>query len=388
MITIKEKVNCCGCGACQNVCPKQCISMIEDDEGFLYPIVDSNSCINCNVCDKVCPFGKEIKTTNKVINAYACAAKNTQLRKNSSSGAVFSLLAQYVLRRDGVVYGTQMNEDCTGAFVGKATSEHELLKLRGSKYLQSYMNTVYKEIYKNLEEGKLVLFSGTACQVNGLVKYLRKSYDNLICVDVICHGVPSPKLWKKYVAFTQKRMGKKIINVNFRSKIYDWKDYGVEEQFKGRRYYIPMGFHPYMIMFLKNYSLRPSCYKCKAKNSKKSDLTIGDFWGIERAVPEMNDGLGTSLVISRTEKGENLVDKIRAEALCKPCNYAVSVAENPAEYSSVYQPQKRSEFYKDMSKMSFDKLEKKYTPISKKRKIKIWIKNMSIVRKMTKFGYK
>ncbi len=212
-----------------------------------------------------------------------------------------------------------------------------------------------------MEEGRDVLFSGTACQINGLRKFLGNDYDRLICVDIICHGVPSPKLWDEYVSYMEKMKHTRIQSVNFRSKKNGWTGFGMSEKYSGTEIFIPRNEDPFMQMFLKNYSLRPSCYNCVAKKSKLSDLTIADFWGIDVIAPEMNDEKGTSLVIVRSEKGTELFKNISDEIVLKEVSYEDGVRFNHVDTGSVSKPERRDHFYKEFNELSFKELTKKYT---------------------------
>lgn len=320
---------------------------------------------------------------------YACYNKDKDVRLNSSSGAVFSSLAEYVLNRNGIVYGVTMSKDCYSAEFIAVTDSEGLTKLRGSKYLQAKVGDTFKKIRVGLQSGKLVLFTGTGCQVNGLKKFLGKDYDNLICMDVICHGAPSPALWKKYAEYQEKKNCGKLKGINFRCKDDSWTDFGMKEVLadiprgKAKQLYISKDIDPYMQMFLRDYCLRPSCYECAAKKEKMSDLTVADFWGIKEAAPEMNDGLGTSLVLIRTKKGQEIFDCIGCKMKLKEVTYESGVKRNPAEYKSCARPSQRDTFFDDMHTMSFEKLEEKYAAPIKyplktraKRKVKKIIKSM------------
>lgn len=276
-----------------------------------------------------------------LINSYACYSKDNDNRIKSSSGAVFSLLAEMVLMKRGIVYGVAMSDDCYSAGFVEVTDAAELKCLRGSKYLQASVGSTYNKVRENLQNGKLVLFSGTGCQVNGLKRFLGRDYDNLICVDVICHGVPSPKLWRKYVKHQEGVYDSKMVSVNFRCKDKGWSDYGVDETFMGDKvtsHYISKEAHSYMQFFLRNYCLRPSCYRCTARRNKLSDLTIGDFWGIDEVLPDMNDENGISLVLTRTQKGQETFDEIIPELIVSRTAYEDGVKKNPSEYESVCMP--------------------------------------------------
>lgn len=283
------------------------------------------------------------------MKTYAAYYDN-KIRIDSSSGGIFSLLASQC----DVVYGVAMTKDCYGCEFVRI--EGDIAPLRGSKYFQAKVGEIFKHVKEDLILGKRVLFSGTGCQINGLHMFLGKDYDNLITVDVVCHGVPSPKLWREYAKYQEDKYGK-LESVNFRCKDDSWIDYGIKEN----QLYISKDKDSFMRMFLGNYCLRPSCYECHAKHYKTSDLTIADFWGIEYVAQEMNDGKGTSLVITRTQKGQMLFDRIKREELkWKEVSYEDGIKENPSEYSSVVRPKERETFFEDLNMQSFEKMEKKY----------------------------
>lgn len=302
----------------------------------------------------------------KVKKVYACFNVDMDLKLKSSSGGIFFSLAEYVFERKGIVYGVAMTEDCYSAEFISVVDKSSLVKLCGSKYLQAKIGNTFKKVKQDLQTGRTVMFTGTACQINGLKNFLGKEYDNLICVDVICHGVPSAALWEKYVKNQEKKYNGKLIDINFRCKDKNWENYGLKETFENykennlKTIYVSRNEDSYMQLFLKDYCLRPSCYNCIVKNHKISDLTIGDFWGINDVASEMNDGMGTSLVIIRTNKGENVFDSISHKIKMKEVTYEQSVKYNTAEFNSVNCPIYRKKFYTDLKLMDFNKFEKKY----------------------------
>jgi len=328
------------------------------------------------------------------LKTYACYLKNDEIRMSSSSGAVFSALASYVFSLNGVVYGVAMTEDCYSAEFVSVTDENGLKKQRGSKYLQAKVGSTYKNVKHDLDTGKMVLFTGTGCQVNGLKNFLGKNYGNLICVDVICHGTPSPALWRGYAQHQEKTHGGKLKYINFRCKDDSWTDFGMKEAIrrvqsrKVRRKYISKDEDPFMLMFLRDYCLRPSCYECRAKENKLSDLTIADFWGIHNVAPEMNDNRGISLVLVKTERGAELFNQVCKNMEVKEVSYEDGVRNNPAEYRSAARPPQRDVFFSDMHNLSFDELTAKYAvpvKVPAKTKVKRKIKNM--VKKIVRGGY-
>lgn len=333
---------------------------------------------------------------NQIISAYAAYSINQSERCNSSSGGLFSLLAKTVLSQGGVVYGVAMSADCRQAEFIRIVNEVDLQYLRGSKYLQAHVGQTFKKVKNDLDAGNTVLFSGTGCQVNALKGFLCggrydeetivEKYHNLYCMDVICHGTPSPALWQEYVKYTEEQNGAKLVSINFRCKDDSWVDFGMKEiDEKHKQVYIPKDKDPYMLMFLRDYCLRPSCYECKAKEVKLSDITLADFWGIDKVAPEMNDGKGTSLVLVRTSKGKCLFQEIRNELKIKEVSYEDGVAGNPAEYRSVARPLERDCFFDDMHHLSFEELRMKYglpATVSFKRKVKAFVKKILISAKI------
>lgn len=313
----------------------------------------------------------------KPIKVYACFNKNEQLRSTSSSGAFFSLLSEQIMSMSGVVYGVAMANECKEAKFIRVTEKQDLAQLRGSKYLQASVGEAYKQVRMDLEKNIPVLFTGTGCQINGLKMFLGKNYDNLFCVDVICHGVPSPFLWKKYVEYVEAKNNALLIDINFRCKCNKRKDFEVKEiDAWHREIYMSKDVDPYMQMFIKNYCLRPSCYECMAKEMKMSDMTMGDFGGIEDIAPEMDDKKGISLVLVRTMRGSELWEKICGNLNIKEVSYEEGVRNNYVEYLSVMRPQQRQNFYLDMKEMNFEQLKNLYITVPFFKRLKIKVKSI------------
>lgn len=361
MINITDKTKCSGCSACLNICPKNAISMKEDEKGFRYPNIDYNACINCNLCEKVCPIinKKEIKNSPK---AYACYNKNEKVRMESSSGGIFSLLAEYILENNGVIYGAAFNDEWNVEHL-RIEKLDELYKLRTSKYLQSNIKNTYSLAKKDLDDDKIVLFTGTPCQVNGFISYLgNKIYDNLYTQDIICHGVPSPKVWKKYLDYRKKQDSESPVRINFRQKDDGWNLFALLLQYNNNTYKINHNNDLFMQAFLRNASLRDSCYDCSFKSkNRQTDITLADFWGVDNVISGFNDNKGTSLVIVNTDKGKKLFDKIEKEIVSKEVDFEESIKYNPSMYTSVKIPQKRDEFFENLDNFNFDELVKEYT---------------------------
>lgn len=359
MIDITNKEECCGCSACFNACPAKAIEMIEDEFGFKYPKVNKEKCTNCGLCDKVCPI-KENTENKNAINAYAVINKNDDVRMNSSSGGIFSLLAEEILNDNGVVFGVQFDEKfkVIHSYIDEV---NDISKFRGSKYVQSEIGNSYCKVKDFLISGRKVLFTGTPCQVEGLKSYLGKEYDNLYTQDIICHGVPSPKVWEKYKEYRKKQDKEEPNKINFRDKIDGWKLFNITFKYEKFLYNKNLREDLYLKAFLKDICLRDSCYACKfKKHNRISDITLADFWGIENIKPHLDDDKGTSLVITNSNKGRELFEKIANKVRFEEVNLDEAIKYNLAMIKSVSKHKNREKFFKDIDKMEFDKLMKKY----------------------------
>ena len=362
MIQIKDKKDCCGCSACVQKCPKQCISLKEDDEGFLYPVVDKEACIDCGLCEKVCPVLHQGEP-HKPLKVYAAKNQDEEIRRQSSSGGIFTLLAEKTIQEGGVVFGARFDENWEVKHDYTETIEG-LAAFRGSKYVQSRMEDNYRKAEMFLKQGRKVLFSGTPCQVAGLKRFLRKEYEHLLTVDFICHGVPSPGVWRKYLKETVARMCDKnsvstdpismedahVESISFRDKSSGWKKYsfaltlsatsrsGVKNTVSLCEVFPQNTF---MKGFLSDLYLRPSCYACAAKSGKSgSDITIGDLWGAPSIIGNEDDDKGTSLVLINKDRC-----KVDASLWMKEIDYQAALTYNPAIEQSVRIPKQRTTFY-------------------------------------------
>ena len=326
MSRLADRAVCCGCAACAQICPKHCISMQEDREGFLYPEMDSALCVDCGRCEKVCP-ALESERQMAAPKAYAAKANDETIRLSSSSGGVFSLVAEKVLKEGGVVFGCRMNDSLEAEHIC-VSSLQELDVLRGSKYVQSRVGDSFAEAKGFLTGGRRVLFTGTPCQISGLRAYLGRDYENLLTVEVICHGAPSPAVWKKYV---QDRFPG-AQRVKFREKREGWRNYHLQVNENSECY----RDNDYMRLFLDNATLRPSCHSCKSKSGRSgADITLGDFWGIENVMPDFDDDKGCSIVLVNTGKGEMALEGLDVEmaevdmSSAVACNQAYSHSVRP-----------------------------------------------------------
>ena len=360
MINIKDKSKCSGCTACMNKCPKDAIYMQEDENGFKYPIVDKEKCIECGLCERICPVLNNKNVLNKP-KAFACTNSDEEIRKNSSSGGVFTLIANYIIKRNGVVFGAAYDEefDLKHIYVEK---EKDLYKLRTSKYLQSYIGDMYKKAKSFLDEKRLVLFTGTPCQIEGLKAFLGKEYENLYTQDIICHGVPSPKVWRKYKEFRKIKDNDKPLNINFRNKDNGWHKFNLKFDYAEKSYYKNQTEDIYMKAFLSDLCLRDSCYACSFKKyNRLSDITLADFWGIETLKPELDDNKGLSLVIVNSDKGNNLLNSVKDNcAIFEEVDINAAIERNKSFIKSVHKNKYRQAFFDELDQQEFDYLVKKY----------------------------
>jgi len=346
--------------------------MQPDEEGFVFPVTDITQCNHCNFCQKTCPIWtkngqKENATDNgkKPLDVYAAWNLDSEIRQESSSGGVFSALAEYILSKDGVVVGAAFDEQLVVHHI-IIEDPSQLNRLRGSKYVQSEISSrLYKSIRSYLQKGRTVLFSGTPCQIAGLHGYLHKEYNNLFCCDIICHGVPSPLFFNEYITYSQ-RNGRRILNIKFREKLVGWKDFRVKQVFQNgteiQNECKKMFLDPYMAGFLRDYCLRESCYRCAfASVSREGDLTIADFWGVGQKYPEYDkDDKGTSLVLVNTLKGKTWLEEIREKMFIGQADLNTARINNGMLEKATRRPLERNAFYSDLKKVSFKKLINKY----------------------------
>ena len=350
MINITDKKDCCGCSACVQACPKQCIQMKDDEEGFGYPHVDTAACTRCGACLRACPMGHN-SAAQKPLKIYASKNLNEDIRNQSSSGGIFTPLAENVIRHNGVVFGAAFDE-CWNAVHTFAENSEGLAAFRGSKYMQSDIGTSYRQVKTFLNSGREVLFSGTPCQIAGLRQFLGKEYDNLFLVEILCHGVPSPKVWQRYLDTKKQACHcNEISRINFRDKKNGWKRFCITIEFKnGTTYQSPHRKDSYYRSFQKNLSLRPSCYGCKYKNGRAgSDLTIADYWNIDQALPGYNDDKGVSLVLVNTGKGASLLRSIPPGIDYAETGYEECVSGNDGFSEALPVHGDREKFFKELA---------------------------------------
>jgi coenzyme F420-reducing hydrogenase beta subunit len=368
-----KKKDCCACGACQNICPRHAISMSEDAYGFLYPEIDYKICIQCGLCKSVCSY-QNIKESNIPLLTYAAVTKNSDILQ-SASGGVFSSFATSIIKEQGIIYGVSLeNKDgiLTPIHISAETTE-ELRKLQGSKYVQSYTGRTYCEARKHLQQGRLVLFSGTPCQIAGLKGFLKKGYDTLLTIEIICHGVPSARFFQDYIAQLGHQVGGKIIDFKFRDKQTGWGLTGkatyVTKSGKQKTKLIPCGTSFYYTLFLNSEIYRESCYSCPyACENRPGDLTIGDYWGIQKQHPEImennggifNERNGSSCMIVNTEKGMEFVEKYRDGLELYVSDFNKVAAENEQLKMASKRTGNREKILNEYKNYGYEKVEKNF----------------------------
>ena len=360
--------NCSSCGACANVCAQNAISMQLDGEGFYRPVFDADKCIKCGACERACPWSNAVENPNLASEkpaTFAAFAKDESVRLESSSGGIFTVLAEKVLDDGGVVVGVaQTSQTRYGHIV--VENKADLVKLRGSKYVQADVGSVYCEVRAKLASGKKVLFSGTPCQVAGLYAALGKTAHsaNLFTVDIVCHGTPSVKVFEKYVRELEEKHGASFDGLNFRDKSTGWGGYSLLHQFKDAN---PLQVHhgrsKYMRLFLSRICQNTSCDTCHYRKMPRiADITLGDYWGVSKYHPKMDDNKGTSVVLLNTTPGSILFESVADKVVQCESKLECAIAGNSCIVRSSKSHPKRSEFFANLDKYTLDELIKMYCP--------------------------
>lgn len=351
-----EKKKCSGCGACKSACPVNAIYMKEDNEGFWYPFIDEEKCIKCNLCEKVCPIGK----TNTVKPEFVYAAKNkdVDVRMKSTSGAIFTAIAEYVFSNNGVVFGCEMDEE-KKVFTSCAKNLEELVKHRGAKYVQSDGRESFKETKEHLENGRLVLYTGTPCQIAGLKRFLHKDYENLILCDLVCHSVPSQKALKKYIEYLEVKHKESVKKISFRDKTNSsWDKSSITIEFiSGAVHSENVYENIYIKGFNKGLFSRPACSECSFKNfANCADITIADYWGIEDVDKTFFDKAGVSLLIVNNKKGRYVFEKIEKKIDYIETSIEEAIVKNPHIEVPMKEHKDRKVFFEKIDDEDFAKL--------------------------------
>lgn len=362
MPLLAKKELCTGCTACWAICPRGCIDMVPDENGFLFPKINEDNCVGCGLCVKTCPVLSERTLPERMPRAYAAYSNRNEIRTRSSSGGIFSELAISVLRHGGVIFGAAYDK----AFRVIHTcveAEEQLQPLCGAKYAQSNLGATFPQVKERLEQGQWVMFSGTPCQVAGLKTFLKKEYNNLITVDFVCHGIPSPTAWQQYVKHRAEAdaLGEFPSQINLRSKETGWSRYGYSCRFEypsGTVHSEKSSESVYMKLFVGDCINRQACSACEFKGVQRcSDITLGDFWGVWDIVPEMDDNKGTSVVLIQSEKGQDLWNKISDKIKFKEVSHEQASQQNPSMLGSSKANPKREEVLNQIREGQIEKCE-------------------------------
>lgn len=390
-IEIKDKELCSGCTACKNICPKSAIEMVSDEEGFIYPKVNKEKCINCGLCKKTCPIlNKKNREEFKQIG-YIFQYNDDKIRKQSTSGGAFTAIADYIIENNGVVFGVSF-DDYFKVCHQSAKTKEDLEKFRNSKYVQSNPKDTFKIVKEQLQNGTMVCYSGTACQIEGLLSYLGKDYENLITVDVICRAVPSPLLWEKYLEY--RKQNKKVKKAFFREKYYGYKysNLSIYDD-KGVLYHNGIETDPYLRAFFSNIACRPSCYNCHFKEQlHKADFTIWDCFEVEKYDETFDDDKGTTRILLNSKKAINIFEKIKTNHNYKEIPTDKLVKNFHQMFNSIKYNSKRIEFFKDLNNKELEYVINKYFPNNLKSKLeknsRLLLIKIGIYKPLLKLGKK
>lgn len=374
MIKINNPADCCGCTACASICNHDAITMKPDALGFLYPEVDKEKCVDCGLCEKACAFNDNYDTSLNLDKPLAYGARHKDMNEveTSRSGAAFIAISDYILEQGGVVYGAGYT-DHFRVVHKRATTKEERDEFKGSKYVQSDMTGVFRQVKQDLRDGLTVLFSGTPCQTSGLNSYIGKRLrENLFLVDIVCHGVPSPYMWRDYIAYLEKKQGSPIVWVNFRDKQkYGWAAHHETFKFK-----MGGGKMSFTYLFYKHIMFRKSCGNCHFTNTKRpSDITIADFWGWEKTNPNFNaDNKGCSLVLLNTEKGRKLFEAVHDRLNTMPAKLEDCLQPNMMHPSEIHP--RREKFEEEYAKKGFKYVYFKYGEEGWRYKLRILLRRI------------
>lgn len=371
MIHIEDKTKCCGCTACASICPKKCISMKPDEEGFLYPEVDGNLCVDCGLCEKVCPIIKPADVINDKTEAVAIQLQDDRELYESASGGFFTAISKYVIDNGGLVCGALYDKDINVKHC-LVSSLEECNSFRGSKYVQSNLEDTFTRIKDALQQNCMVCFSGMPCQVSGLKKYLGCEYENLITIDLVCAGVPSPKLWRAYLDNQEKIHDSKVKYANFRNKTYGYQCSTLKLEFENGRIYSKSGrIDPMMRFFVSGIAKRPSCYECGFKGVERcSDFTLFDAWHAKELTGKKDNDKGYTSVIIHTNKAEKIFDKISDSLVSYPIDLHQAIKLDGVMING--QPKKhaqRDAFYTTLDKYGIDKCIQSYAKVTIKDRV-------------------
>lgn len=392
-VLFQNKSECCACGACVNICPVKAITMKEDEYGFIYPEINESVCLGCGKCKKVCRF-QNGNTENEPIKTFAAVSKDLNISSKSSSGGIFASIATEIIKKNGIVFGVEMMSDFSVRH-SSTNDQSGISKFQGSKYTQSDTHRSYEEVAKHLKEGKIVFFSGTPCQIDGLYGYLGRDYENLYTADLICHGVPNNKMLKDYLSIVEEKNNGKISYFTFRDKSLGWGKNGYVI-INGKKIKMWQSSSSYIYYFSQGWICRENCYKCKYTCSHRpADITLGDYWGIEKYHPEYlggnnwDESKGISVIIVNSDKGMKLIENFGTGIELKASDFEKAAAGN-SQLRHPSKPGKRDEileiykkdgwkavderFKKNVGIRYYSSQIKSLLPLSLKRRLKSLLK--------------
>ena len=372
MIDINDKAKCCGCAACEAVCPKHCISMQSDEEGFLYPYVEKKSCIHCDMCDRACPITNKIEKVSFVQKGYLIRHKDKEIRLDSTSGGAFTAFAETIIDRGGYVVGAALDEQLKVKHIVVGTKKN-LGRFRNSKYVQSNLQGIYSSVKKLLDDNKIVCFSGTPCQIEGLRSYLKKDYKSLYCIDTVCRAVPSPGAFEKYKEYQENTFNDELVGVRFRDKYYgySYSTLNVKLRTKDSKYHRGIESDPWLRAFFSEMCDRPSCHQCVFRSQYRcSDITMWDCFNVHDFFQKWDDGTGVTRILVHTAKGQELLDESKKYAETVDVSVNELVKDVKEMVDSPIPNKRRSEFMRDLEMMDGKALFDKYFPIRDKNNFK------------------
>ncbi|MBQ8248242.1 MAG: Coenzyme F420 hydrogenase/dehydrogenase, beta subunit C-terminal domain [Lachnospiraceae bacterium] len=372
LFDIQDKAQCCGCSACFAACPTNAITLTLDSEGFLYPKISKEKCVDCNRCVQVCPLKKDRDNVAETKDFFAIKHRKKDTIQKSSSGGFFTAISDFIFEKGGVVYGVSFDENFR-AIHTRADNQSARNKMCCSKYLQSDLGETFQMVKADLTKGIPVLFTGTPCQVEGIHSYLGRDYKNFYAVDIICHGVPSPLMFSEHITNIEKKRKTKVVNYKCRSKIKGWHTHTEEAFFKnGKSEAGTPLLQEHKVLFYKGYILRPSCYECRFTNLKRSsDITMGDFWGIEKSMPDWDDQIGTSMILLNTPKGKQLFEAVHSDIECRASE---TYGRQPQLERSAEKPSDREAFWTAYLNKGYRYIAAKYGRNNLKENLKFSVK--------------
>lgn len=390
MIEIKKPKDCCGCHACYSACPKQCISMNEDKEGFLYPHVNIDNCIDCGLCEKVCPVLQYQQPKPKAQTAFVVQHRDEKVLAQSTSGGAFTAIAKWILDKGGVVFGAHLNVQFEAEHCYVERYE-DLWMFRNSKYVQSKIGETYKQVRDILKEGRFVLYSGTPCQLEGLFQFLRnKQYDNLYTIDVVCRAVPSPLVLRKYLEIQKNLLSTDLKDVKFRDKYHGYKYSSMSLLGKnGKEYHEGIDTDVYLRSFFSGTNIRQSCSVCKFRNRyRRTDFTIWDCFNIDEFSPELDNDKGATRVLCQSVRSVEIMNELISEMKVVEIDSEKAVCGVKELVSGPTLHPQREEFFADLNEKNAAEVFRKYFPITFRHRLekqaRLWSNRLGVYKMMKK----